>query len=80
MIESGFSYFGDYWNVIDTMSLLLNAIYLGMFTSCCTVETELFTIESMNTVGSFCCWFMWIKVFYWMRLFESLAYYVKLIV
>lgn len=22
---------------------------------------------------------MWIKVFYWMRLFSSLAYYVKLI-
>ena len=33
----------------------------------------------LRTLGAFACFFMWVKVFYWMRLFESLAYYVKLI-
>ena len=33
----------------------------------------------IRSLGAFACFFMWIKVFYWMRLFESLAYYVKLI-
>jgi len=79
MIESGFGYFADYWNCIDSCSLVLNTIYLSMFTTCCIVETEFFSIEAMTTVGSFCCFFMWIKVFYWMRLFSALAYYVKLI-
>ena len=30
-------------------------------------------------IGSFASFFMWIKVFYWMRLFKSMAYFVKLI-
>lgn len=37
------------------------------------------TLEFIYTVGGFATFFMWIKVFYWMRLFSALAYYVKLI-
>ena len=33
----------------------------------------------MRRLGGFACFFMWIKVFYWMRLFESVAKYVNLI-
>ena len=33
----------------------------------------------MRTIGGFLVFFMWIKVFYWMRLFPAYAYYVKLI-
>lgn len=36
-------------------------------------------VEQVRAFGGFACFFMWIKVFYWMRLFSSLAYYVKLI-
>ena len=32
------------------------------------------------TIGAYAVFFMWLKMFYWMRLFESTAYYVKLIV
>jgi hypothetical protein len=37
------------------------------------------SLEFIYTVGGFATFFMWIKVFYWMRLFSALAYYVKLI-
>lgn len=33
----------------------------------------------MRTIGAYACFFMWLKMFYWMSLFESTAYYVKLI-
>jgi len=36
-------------------------------------------ICTIRTIGGFGVFFMWIKVFYWMRLFPSLAYYVNLI-
>jgi hypothetical protein len=45
----------------------------------CGFDMEYIRIEQINTVGSFACFFMWIKVFYWMRLFTTTAYYVKLI-
>ena len=79
MIESGLGYLDDYWNKIDSTSLTLNSSYLAMFTADCVCQTEVVRLEVLDTIGSFCCFFMWIKVFYWMRLFPSLAYYVKLI-
>jgi hypothetical protein len=33
----------------------------------------------IRVIGGFAAFTMWIKVFYWMRLFPDLAYYVKLI-
>jgi len=33
----------------------------------------------IRRLGALCCFLMWIKVFYWMRLFGSLAKYVNLI-
>jgi len=38
------------------------------------------TIESIRTLGSISSFFMWIKVFYWMRLFKNSAIFVTLIV
>jgi hypothetical protein len=79
MWQNGFEYFSDYWNCIDAMSLMINSIFLTMCTICFMFECEFFQVELMRTFGAFSCFFMWIKVFYWMRLFSSLAYYVKLI-
>jgi len=44
--------------------------------------SERFIIDeyAIRRLGSFACFFMWIKVFYWMRLFEPLAKYVSLII
>ena len=79
MWADGLEYFSDYWNCIDACSLTLNSIFLSMCTICFVSEAEIFKLEVMRTFGAFSCFFMWIKVFYWMRLFSSLAYYVKLI-
>jgi hypothetical protein len=79
MFESGLQYFDDPWNCIDGASLGFNGGFLAM---CCfniVNENEYFDVEHIRSMGSFACFFMWIKVFYWMRLFSSLAYYVKLI-
>ena len=79
MAADGFGYFTDYWNCIDATSLCLNTVFLGMFTVDCILQNEYFKIELLYSFGGFATFFMWIKVFYWMRLFSALAYYVKLI-
>lgn len=33
----------------------------------------------VRSIGALGCWFMWIKLFYWMRLFRSTAYFITLI-
>ena len=75
----GMDYFNDYWNCIDACSISCNFIFLMMCTFNFSFENEYWTLEVIRTFGAFSCFFMWIKVFYWMRLFSSLAYYVKLI-
>ena len=32
----------------------------------------------MRLIGAYNCLFMWIKMFYWMRLFKKFAYFIKL--
>jgi len=43
------------------------------------MQNEQIDIRLIRTFGAFASFWMWIKVFYWMRLFGQLAYYVKLI-
>lgn len=79
MFTDGIEYFSDPWNCIDAMSLSTNTVFLTMCTLNFSFENEYFDVELVRTTGAFSCFLMWIKVFYWMRLFSSLAYYVKLI-
>ena len=79
MLVNGLEYFSDYWNCIDATSLSINCVYLLISTICIIFENEFFDVQLIRTFGAFACFFMWIKVFYWMRLFSALAYYVKLI-
>jgi hypothetical protein len=72
-------YFSDPWNCVDALSLSTNFIFLMMCTFNFSFENEYWSVEVLRTYGAFATFFMWIKVFYWMRLFSSLAYYVKLI-
>jgi hypothetical protein len=79
MIADGIDYFSDYWNCIDATSLSINTTFLFMVTVNTVGEWEIYDVQLVRTFGAFACFFMWIKVFYWMRLFSALAYYVKLI-
>jgi hypothetical protein len=43
------------------------------------LNVELMEIEKLRIVASICCFFMWMKSLYWLRLFHQTAYFVKLI-
>ena len=79
LYESGYNYFFDIWNVIDMSSLLLNYLFMSMFFTNIFYNVEYFDQNLIYFYGSFAIFFMWIKVFYWFRLFPDYAYYVKLI-
>jgi hypothetical protein len=81
IIDGWRDYFSDPWNCVDSISIAFNSIFLTLSTLCVITETDYFDDQLIivRSFGGFACFFMWIKVFYWMRLFSSLAYYVKLI-
>jgi hypothetical protein len=37
-------------------------------------------IHAVRVVGAISCFLMWIKIFYWMRLFKNTAYFINLII
>ena len=79
LFESGYQYFFDVWNIIDMISLMLNYVFMSMFFICIYYNVEYFNKSRIQDIGSWAIFFMWIKVFYWFRLFPQYAYYVKLI-
>jgi hypothetical protein len=80
MVEAGIKdYFFDVWNFIDLSIIYLNMIFLIMLITDLGLEKVYFTLEIIQIVGAFAVFQMWLKVFYWCRIFSSLAYYVKLI-
>jgi len=43
-------------------------------------QREFITLKEKNdyrTVGAFACFFMWVKMFYWMKLFKPTAYFLS---
>ena len=80
LFEDGLGYFDDPWNFVDISITILSSIVQISFAISCYEEQALFSVQLFRNFGSFLCFFMWVKVFYWMRLFGSYSYYVKLIV
>lgn len=80
MIEAGPNYLGDLWNMIDMSIVYLNMVFLMMLCGDVLLAKVYFPLMIIQIVGSFGIFCMWLKVFYWCRIFSSLAYYVKLIV
>ena len=76
-------YLEDIWNHIDCISLILNYTFLASMTWAIVFkgdpEYNWFEISTIRRVGGCTVFFMLVKVFYWMRLFESTAKYVRLI-
>lgn len=74
-------YFLEVWNIIDITSILLNLwVFIMIFWDLhCSASDEPFTIERIRSRAAASIFFMWIKVFYWMRLFRSSGYYITLI-
>jgi len=61
------------------MSHTINVwVFIQIIVNVCA-DDIVFSVCSLRAYFGFACFIMWIKVFYWMRLWESTAYYVKLI-
>ena len=67
-------YFSDYWNMNDLTYLLLNMTVL--ISNCTGIGVEL---ETQRVLGTISIVFLWFKVFDWLRLFDSTAFFVLLI-
>jgi len=78
--ESLSDYFADFWNCIDVLSISLNYVFLVMFLINLIIKESYFTHNLILDIGSWSMFFMWIKVFYWFRLFATYAKYIKLII
>ena len=76
MLRTGYAYFLDVYNFVDLASFTLNVILVyHAFEH--PYKTEISDeFRNLTTIASI---LMWLKVFYWMRLFTPTAFYVKLI-
>ena len=76
MLRAGWSYFIDPFNYVDLGSFTLN-----VFLVVNTFQHKYGTAVGASTraVCSLAIILNWIKVFYWMRLFDATSFYVKLI-
>lgn len=67
------SYVSDTWNMLDLVSLILNAVF---------VYTELnnsLPVATINVIGAFAVVLLWFKMFYWLRLFKPFSAFIRII-
>ena len=67
-------YFFDYWNMNDLTYLMLNIII--MITNIFNHDE---TLNIQRTFAAISSCFLWFKVFDWLRLFDSTAFFILLI-
>lgn len=79
MCMSRLAYLSDPWNWVDLTSLGLNLSFLIMINVDLFTNQQHFSISWVRTCGALCCFVLWIKVFYWMRLFRTAAHFITLI-
>jgi hypothetical protein len=73
MRNKGLRYFTDAWNIMDFCSLVINAFYIGG-----EVTNEI-SHHNLQIIGSVAVFIMWIKLFYWMRLFKPFSAFIRMI-
>lgn len=78
-LESPPDYFTSPWNIIDSGQMIINTIILVYSIVFLSAEYHLIQRENIIRLGAYGACLMWIKMFYWMRLFSSTAKYVNLI-
>lgn len=67
------NYFKDFWNLLDLTSLILNITYVF-----CELNNRL-DENKINMIGSIAVGLMWIKMFYWMRIFKPFAAFIRMV-
>jgi hypothetical protein len=79
-IKEPIGYLGDAWNWLDLLSFIFNLAFLFFININVLGGRILIPIDFTRIIGACCCFFMWLKVFYWMRLFRDTAYFINLII
>lgn len=67
------SYLTDFWNLVDLSALLISAFYMVGSISGYLHQ------ENQQIVASVAALLLWIKMFYWMRLFRAFAAFIRMI-
>tara|TARA_B110000285_G_scaffold234330_1_gene310895 strand:+ start:5703 stop:6308 length:606 start_codon:yes stop_codon:yes gene_type:complete len=78
-IKEPIGYLGDTWNWLDLLSFIFNTAFLIFINTNVLMGRILIPIDFTRIIGACCCYLMWLKVFYWMRLFSNTAYFINLI-
>ena len=78
MKDNTFDYLCDYWNFFDMCNLVTNGLFLWALNSSLLFDIR-YEEHWVRKIGGISCFFLWIKVFYWMRLFQSAAHFLNLI-
>ena len=73
-------YVKEFWNWFDLLQFFLNFSFMTFLMINVTSGYNIIDIHNIRTIGALAGWVMWIKVFYWMRLFKSTSYFIILIV
>ena len=68
-------YFRNIWNVVDTLSFLLT-LFVIIHT---LFDLTYINVREMRTVAAFASFFLVLKLYDWLRLFEKTAFYVRLL-
>ena len=76
-IRDGAAYFMDIYNYVDWAAFVLN-MWVLYATSAYQPDKD-HDRYTIRTLAALLVFFMWIKTFYWMRLFTSTSFYVRLI-
>lgn len=78
-IRDGISYFKDVWNYLDLIITFISQLYMSQFLVDMITNQAYFKITFVRTCGGMTLFLLWLKMFYWMRLFSETAYFIKLI-
>ena len=65
-------YIAEFWNQIDQIAFFLNAITLILHAAGADVQYQ-------KTFGAISIFFLYVKFFYWLRLFEGTAAFIRML-
>jgi len=77
--NSPYNYVSEFWNWFDLLQFWLNLTFLIILQINVWYGLNIVDIHVIRTVGALAGFVMWIKVFYWMRLFKDTSYFIILI-
>lgn len=67
------AYFTSFWNFMDLFSLLFTAVFVMLDV------TNAVSVSTNNVVGSVAVLLLWMKLFYWLRIYKQFSSFIRMI-